>query len=65
MKEPCICYNCFKERDSQEGPCPYCGFDLSENVKKYPVALRAGTISLAGCWDREASASPTWPGMRA
>ena len=44
MKEPCICYNCFKERDSQEGPCPYCGFDLSENVKKYPVALRAGTV---------------------
>ena len=44
MKERFICYNCFKERDSQEGPCPYCGFDLSENVKKYPVALRAGTV---------------------
>ena len=45
-----ICYNCFRERpDSQEnpsgkGPCPYCGFDLEENAKKYPVALRAGTI---------------------
>ena len=25
-------------------PAPYCGFDLSENVKKYPVALRAGVI---------------------
>ena len=45
-----LCYNCFRERpDSQEnpsgkGPCPYCGFDLEENAKKYPVALRAGTI---------------------
>ena len=45
-----LCYNCFRERpDSQEnpdgkGPCPYCGFQLEENEKKYPVALRAGTI---------------------
>ena len=37
------CYNCFQERDSLSGPCPYCGFDLTENEKKYPVALRAGT----------------------
>ena len=44
MKESLICYNCFKARDSQEGPCPHCGFDLSENVKKYPVALRAGIL---------------------
>ncbi len=39
-----LCYNCFKERDGQEGPCPWCGFDLAENEKKYPVALRAGTV---------------------
>ena len=38
------CYNCFQERDSLEGPCPHCGFDLVENEKKYPVALRAGTV---------------------
>ena len=50
MSEKYICYNCFRERpDLQEnpkakGPCPYCGFDLEENVKKFPVALRAGTI---------------------
>ena len=39
-----LCYNCFRERTSGEGPCPYCGFDLEENVKKYPVALRPGTL---------------------
>ena len=39
-----LCYNCFQEKPQPEGPCPYCGFDLSENVKKYPVALRAGVI---------------------
>lgn len=39
-----LCYNCFRERDTQEGLCPYCGFDLEENVKKFPVALRAGMV---------------------
>ena len=39
-----LCYNCFQERDSLDGPCPHCGFDLAENEKKYPVALRAGTV---------------------
>ena len=39
-----LCYNCFKEKPEGNVPCPYCGFDLEENVKKYPVALRAGTI---------------------
>ena len=39
-----LCYNCFKEKPQPEGPCPYCGFDLADNVKKYPVALRAGTV---------------------
>ena len=39
-----LCYNCFQEREAPEGPCPYCGFDLAENEKKFPVALRAGTI---------------------
>lgn len=40
----CLCYNCFQERETQEGPCPYCGFDLEENEKKFPTALRAGTV---------------------
>ena len=46
MEQPqkLICYNCFKERDSQEGPCPCCGFDLEENIRKYPTALRPGTV---------------------
>lgn len=39
-----LCYNCFAQRESPEGPCPYCGFDLEENAKKFPVALRAGTV---------------------
>ena len=39
-----LCYNCFQERSEGEGPCPYCGFDLEENIKKFPVALRAGTV---------------------
>ncbi|HJB07809.1 MAG TPA: serine/threonine protein kinase [Candidatus Enterocloster faecavium] len=39
-----LCYNCFKEKPGESGPCPYCGFDLEDNAKKYPVALRAGTI---------------------
>ncbi len=44
MAEKCLCYNCFQERESPEGPCPCCGFDLAENEKKFPVALRAGTV---------------------
>ena len=39
-----LCYNCFQERETPEGPCPYCGFDLAEKEKKFPVALRAGTV---------------------
>ena len=39
-----LCYNCFQEKPEGEGPCPYCGFDLEENEKKFPVALRAGTV---------------------
>ena len=39
-----LCYNCFRERESLEGPCPCCGFDLAENEKNFPVALRAGTV---------------------
>ena len=39
-----LCYNCFQERETQVGPCPYCGFDLAENERKFPVALRAGTV---------------------
>ena len=39
-----LCYNCFQARATLEGPCPCCGFDLAENEKKFPVALRAGTV---------------------
>ena len=43
-EKPVFCYNCFQEKPEAEGPCPYCGFDLAENEKKFPVALRAGTV---------------------
>ena len=43
-EKPVFCYNCFQEKSEAEGPCPYCGFDLAENEKKFPVALRAGTV---------------------
>ena len=43
-EKPVFCYNCFQERETPEGPCPHCGFDLEENEKKFPVALRAGTV---------------------
>ncbi len=39
-----ICYNCFKEKQIPEGPCPYCGYDHAEHAAKYPMALRAGSI---------------------
>ena len=39
-----ICYNCFQAHPEGAGPCPHCGFDLAENEKKFPVALRAGTV---------------------
>ena len=39
-----LCYNCFQEIPEREGTCPYCGFDLEENIKDYPNALRAGTV---------------------
>ena len=64
-----LCYNCFKEKPQPEGPCPYCGFDLEDNVKKYPVALRAGTMLnhryiVGRVLGQGASVSPTWPGTR-
>lgn len=39
-----ICYNCFQETAGGGGSCPCCGFDLAENERKYPTALRAGTV---------------------
>lgn len=41
---PFICYNCFNEKSSNEDPCPMCGFDQAENERKYPTALKAGTL---------------------
>ena len=29
-----MCYNCFQERGSAEGPRPHCGFDLAEDEEK-------------------------------
>ena len=61
-----LCYNCFQERPEGAGPCPHCGFDLEENEKKFPVALRAGTVLngryIVGAFSARADlALHTWP----
>ena len=38
-----VCGNCFRELHT-EGPCPYCGWDGADQAKKYPLALRPGSI---------------------
>ncbi len=40
-----VCYNCFKEHNG--GVCPFCGYSVSHDRGKYPLALPHGTI-LAG-----------------
>jgi serine/threonine protein kinase len=42
-----LCGNCFAKRENFEGPCPFCGYDRTENEEKYPLALRGGSV-LAG-----------------
>ena len=38
-----ICYNCFKTKPTS-GVCPFCGYDGSDAERKYPLALRPGSI---------------------
>ena len=38
-----LCPNCFRE-PAAPGPCPFCGYDGIEAVKKHPQALRPGAI---------------------
>lgn len=40
-----ICYNCFKEHEGET--CPDCGYKVSQDTGKYPLALPHGTV-LAG-----------------
>ena len=37
------CYNCFKEKPTG-GVCPFCGYDGSGAERKYPLALKPGSI---------------------
>ena len=37
------CYNCFKQKP-MDGVCPFCGYDGSDAERKYPLALKAGSI---------------------
>ena len=39
-----LCYNCFREREEQTGPCPFCGYDPAEDAAKYPLALKPGSV---------------------
>ena len=41
------CYNCFRQREEGDGPCPCCGYDPAMDRDKYPFALPHGSI-LAG-----------------
>lgn len=42
-----FCRNCFQQRSSQIGPCPFCGYDPTPDEGRYPLALQPGCI-LAG-----------------
>ncbi len=37
------CPHCFREAEPT-GPCPFCGYEGTSQEKKYPLALRPGTI---------------------
>ena len=37
------CYNCFKEKPTG-GVCPFCGYYGSDAERKYPLALKSGSI---------------------
>ena len=39
-----LCFNCFREREGQEGPCPRCGYDPVRDAGRYPLALRPGSV---------------------
>ncbi len=41
------CFNCFRPRDGETGPCPHCGYAPVADQGKYPFALPHGSI-LAG-----------------
>ena len=38
-----LCYHCFQNREGS-GACPHCGYDPTEAEKKYPLALKPGSI---------------------
>jgi len=38
-----LCWNCFRETDT-EGACPHCGYDGAEQLERFPLALRPGSI---------------------
>ena len=38
-----LCWNCFREKDT-EGACPHCGYDGAEQLERFPLALRPGSI---------------------
>ena len=38
-----LCYHCFRKKSSY-GACPFCGYDPADAEKKYPLALKPGSI---------------------
>ena len=44
MNEKRICYNCFKELNTENGTCSHCGYSPSQDRDKYPLALPHGSV---------------------
>lgn len=38
-----FCPNCFEKKETS-GVCPHCGYDAISDERKFPMALRAGTV---------------------
>lgn len=38
-----VCYRCFRNRDTTEGVCPFCGYDSESDAERFPKALPHGT----------------------
>ena len=44
MNEKRICYNCFKELNTENGTCSHCGYSPSQDRDKFPLALPHGSV---------------------
>ena len=40
----CLCPNCFQSKPEESGCCPFCGYDLTQEQNRYPLALPSGSV---------------------